>query len=69
MPTIYSISGDGLERYDSVLDANVAKTIKILQRKGQLNIRVIPKPVAKEIIFPDDHDHLVDEARDNNNQY
>lgn len=41
MNTIYSISADGQERYDSVRPEMIAKTIKILQRKGQLNIKVI----------------------------
>lgn len=41
MNTIYSISADGQERYDTVRSSEVAKTIKILQRKGQLNIKVI----------------------------
>ncbi len=42
MKTIYSINADGQERYDTVRPEMVAKTIKILQRRGQLNIRVIP---------------------------
>ncbi len=42
MKTIYSINADGQPRYDSVRPEMVARTIKILQRKGQLNIRVIP---------------------------
>ena len=41
MTTIYSINADGQERYDSVQAEVVAKTIKILQLRGQLNIRVI----------------------------
>lgn len=41
MTTIYSISPDGQERYDTVHPDNVAKTIKILQNKKQLNIKVI----------------------------
>lgn len=41
MTTIYSINADGQERYDSVKSEMIAKTIKILQRKGQLNIKVI----------------------------
>lgn len=43
MPTIiiYSINADGQERYDTIATENVAKTIKILQRQGQLQIRVI----------------------------
>ena len=40
MATIYSIT-DGRERYDSVRQEVVAKTIKTLQRKGALNVRVI----------------------------
>ena len=39
--TIYSINADGQERYDSVRPEMIAKTIKMLQRKGQLQIRVI----------------------------
>jgi len=42
MTTIYSITADGKERYDSVRPEMVAKTIKILQRKGALNIKVVP---------------------------
>jgi hypothetical protein len=42
MKTIYSISSDGQERYDTVRPEMVAKTIKILQRRGQLNIKVVP---------------------------
>lgn len=41
MPTIYSINADGVERYDTVRQSEVAKTIKILQRKGQLKIKVV----------------------------
>lgn len=41
MPTIHSISPDGQERYDTVHEDNVAKTIKLLQRQGQLKIKVI----------------------------
>lgn len=41
MATIYSITADGQERYDTVRQEVVAKTIKILQRKGALTIRVI----------------------------
>ena len=41
MTTIYSINADGQERYDSVRPEMIAKTIKMLQRKGQLQIRVI----------------------------
>jgi len=43
MLTIYSINADGQPRYDTVRQEVVAKTIKILQRRGQLNICVIPK--------------------------
>lgn len=39
--TIYSISPDGQERMDTVRAEVIAKTIKILQRKGYLNIKVI----------------------------
>lgn len=39
--TIYSISPDGKERIDTVTSDQVAKTIKILQNKGQLEIKVI----------------------------
>jgi hypothetical protein len=42
MTTIYSISPDRQERYDTVRPELVAKTIKILQRRGQLNIKVLP---------------------------
>jgi len=35
--TVYSISPDRGERYDTVRPELVAKTIKILQRRGQLN--------------------------------
>lgn len=41
MTTIYSMTADGQERYDSVRQEMVAKTIKLLQRKGSLNIKVI----------------------------
>jgi hypothetical protein len=41
MTTIYSTNMDGQERYDSVRPEVVAKTIKILQRRGALNIKVI----------------------------
>jgi hypothetical protein len=41
MTTIYSINADGRERYDTVRKEMVAKTIKILQRRGQLQIKVI----------------------------
>jgi len=43
MTTIYSITADSQERYDSVRPELVAKTIKILQRKGALNIKVVWK--------------------------
>lgn len=41
MSTIYSITADGQERYDTVRQEMIAKTIKLLQRKGALTIRVI----------------------------
>ena len=41
MTIIYSMSADGKERIDTVHPDNVAKTIKILQNKRQLNIKVI----------------------------
>lgn len=41
MATIYSITADGQERYDTVRQEMIAKTIKLLQRKGALTIRVI----------------------------
>lgn len=41
MKTIYSINADGQEQYDTVRESEIAKTIKILQRKGQFRIRVI----------------------------
>jgi len=41
MTTIYSITADGQERYDTVHPDNVAKTINILKNKGNLNIKVI----------------------------
>ena len=40
--TIYSINADYQERYDTVRSEMIAKTIKLLQRKGYLNIKVIP---------------------------
>lgn len=43
MTTIYSINADGQERYDDVHPDNVGKTINILKRKGQLQIKVIKK--------------------------
>lgn len=39
--TIHSINADRQERYDIVRPEMVAKTIKILQRIGQLQIKVI----------------------------
>jgi len=39
--TIYSISAEGQPRYDSVRPEKVAETIKRLQNKGALNIKVI----------------------------
>lgn len=47
MATIYSITADGQERYDTVRQEMIAKTIKLLQRKGALTIRVI-WPYAKK---------------------
>ena len=41
MKTIYAISPEGKERYDTVCACQVAKKIKILQRAGWLNIKVI----------------------------
>ena len=41
MTTIYSIDADRQERYDTVAPENVAKTINILKRKGQLKIQVL----------------------------
>jgi len=41
MTTIYSIDADGRERYDSVRQSEVGKTINILKRKGQLRVSVI----------------------------
>jgi len=41
MKTIYSINADGIERYDTVRAEMVGKTIKILQKRGQLNIKVV----------------------------
>lgn len=41
MNTIYAISPDGQERYDTVCSTELAKRIKILQRQGWLNIKVI----------------------------
>lgn len=41
MATIYSITADGQERYDTVRDSEIAKRIKILQRKRHLNIKVL----------------------------
>lgn len=39
--TIYSTDADGRERYDTVRETKIAETIKRLQNKGQLQIRVI----------------------------
>lgn len=41
MPTIYSISANGQERYDTVRQSEVGKKINILKRQGQLQVRVI----------------------------
>lgn len=41
MTTIYSISPDGQERYDTVHPDNVGKKINILKRTGQLKIKVV----------------------------
>ena len=41
MTTIYSINANGQERYDTVRPEMVGKTINILKRKGQLQIKVI----------------------------
>lgn len=41
MATIYSKTADGQERYDTVRQEMVGKTINILKRKKHLNIRVI----------------------------
>ena len=41
MKTIYAISPEGKERYDTVRASEVAKRIKMLQRAGWLNIKVI----------------------------
>lgn len=41
MVTIHSINADGQERYDTVISDRVAKTIAVLKRRGQLNIKVI----------------------------
>ena len=41
MTTLYSINMDGQERYDSVRPEMVGKTMRILERKGALNVRVI----------------------------
>ncbi len=40
MATIYSIT-DGKERYDTVRQEMVAKTIKLLKRKGAEQVRVV----------------------------
>jgi len=39
--TIYSISPDRGERYDTIRPEKVAETIKRLKNKGALNIKVI----------------------------
>ena len=39
--TIYSIDANGRERYDTVARDKVAETIKRLQNKGQLQIKVL----------------------------
>lgn len=41
MNTIYAINADGQERYDTVRPSELAKRIKMLQRAGWLNIKVI----------------------------
>lgn len=41
MTTIYAINADGRETYITVEASQIAKRIKILQRQGWLNIRVI----------------------------
>jgi hypothetical protein len=41
MTTIYSISPEGKERYDTVESSQVAKKIKMLKNAGWLNIKVI----------------------------
>lgn len=40
MITITSRNADGQLRQDTVHESNIAKTIKILQRKGQYDIKV-----------------------------
>ena len=41
MNTIYAINADGREKYVTVESSQLAKRIKILQREGWLNIKVI----------------------------
>lgn len=41
MLTIYSVNADRQERYDTVRESEIAKTIKKLKQKGQLQIKVI----------------------------
>ena len=49
MTTIISRNADGQMRQDSVHQDNIAKTIKILQRKGQYDIRVIWNIMSKSM--------------------
>lgn len=39
--TIHSVSPDGQDRYDTVIEAHAAKMIAILKKRGQLKIKVI----------------------------
>ena len=41
MNTIYAINADGQETYITVRPTELAKRIKILQRQGWLNIKVV----------------------------
>lgn len=41
MTTIYSRNADGQERYTTVRQSEVAKRIKMLQNKGEVEVRVI----------------------------
>ena len=41
MNTIYAINANGQERYDTVRATELAKRIKILQKAGWINIKVI----------------------------
>jgi hypothetical protein len=41
MNTIYAINADGKETYITVRSSELAKRIKMLQRNGWLNIKVI----------------------------